>query len=545
MNTSDLLRAVAVPRKNICIPPKSGPEPSFYKRFDVSGNFAVDDTALIAEMVPTSIGAVIWYPHFGSNAIFRYGIVPLGTQSLSAGTFLFTQQQASYLQYNSPTMVPYGSEISSDVLTISPEITSSTFSMSRIIAGSVKMVSDSVPIGNVSLNGLMAASAIFDIRDVLQVGYVNFTPAPNCLTLDVSTMSQCAVTSKDSVKLVNGQDGVTVLLGPDVPPKMMPPDMTLNDIVAGGPVQTYLFTGQVPVAAQQTLTASGLTDYMNQYGCWISPWNTTLIEAGGNYPYNNPNQTTNFVMQQINYGPIDAFSVLDLHISIQVYMNSAQPVGYQEQWFLYAIHVFATCSSTGAVNYSYIVDTYNLVQSTNGGAGELDFTADITPKPYQIQYDGVNDGIETSLAGIFMGTQIYIWNQNQGTVDGTGPCSNIAWGNIQVRPRNLYAMGAIGPCRILKYDSFTKGQQIRVDGMYYVETIPGGTTAPFTQEAAMHAPICDDSDALTVIARLYNGPSKYRRVFTNSGYAAFVKSMEMDEDEDNDKLFREPKRIRY
>lgn len=509
----DLARASVAPRNCQCLPPSTSTLSSFSKRLDYTGNFHVDDSALINELVPTSSGAVLWFPSHGAGSVYRFGIVAAGTLATSPGSFLYTGPLPTFT-YNSPTALPYGNQVTSDIITIAPPLTSNLFSRVRVVAGDCRMSCDSIPIGNTALNGVFSASAFNDIRDVFQTGYI--TGVTSGTTLDPSQLVQTACTQKDGIKEVSGMNGVRVLVGPDISPTYGPPDADgpAADCVYGGPPLS-VFTGVganlVAPGSEPTLVAGA---QVTQASYWISPWNTTYADAW----------SPAFTPVNINYGPIDPFSVLDIHFACQYQHQTSQTAGYAESWYLFVEHVFATVSSTGAVVYNHWPDYYVMAQLNSYQSNSESYVVDITPKPYQGPMNGSNPtGVLPILPGIYLGTQLNVNTSNLTSVNGTGPCGFLYEVNITVRSRNQYAPGALGPVRCIQYDSFSNKQNLRFDGVVFAECIPGGTSAPFTQLAAQTSEKCINLSALPFLSELYNGEGPFKRVWTVTDHDEFIR----------------------
>ena len=510
----DLARASVAPRNYQCLPPSTTTLASFSKRLDAIGNFNVNDTALVGEQVPTSSGAVIWWPFHGAGSIYRFGIVAANTSVVNPGGVLYAGS-TPVVTYLSPTMIPYGTTSSiNDIVRISPPLTSDIFSKLRVVAGDIRMSCDTVPIGNTALNGVFAAAAIGDIRDVLQTGYT--TGVVSGSTLDVSQMMQTAVTQKDGVKEISGFNGVRVLVGPDIPSHYGPPDSTACDFYMAGPVQEVIIgPGGANFVAQASAPTLAPGAYVPCFAALISPWNMHYADT----------YSPSFTPYNYNYGPIDPFSVLDIHFAMFGYTQTNQPAGYIESWWVYATAVFATTDSTGAVTYNYWYDYFpGYANSINN---EWSLICDLNFKQYQGSLNGGNNSAGNNytlpLNGMYLFTYIQVVVANETVVTPNGPSGFIYGINMSIRPRNLYQPGSLGPCRIIKYDGFTTNQNLRLDSVFIAECIPGGTSAPFTQLAAQTSEVCMNLSALPFLTELYNGMGPFRRVWTISEHTDFLK----------------------
>ena len=93
---------------------------------------------------------------------------------------------------------------------------------------------------------------------------------------------------------------------------------------------------------------------------------------------------------------------------------------------------------------------------------------------------------------------------------------------ISIIGGRVYEPGAIGPCRVIRFDNVAKGQNILVGGTLYVEAVPSGNIAPFYSNAsnAVQSTQCNYVDLL---ALLCNGDNEhFKRVYTCSQYDYFV-----------------------
>jgi hypothetical protein len=544
MTLVDLVKASVDPLHHTCAPPVVNPTNTFLKRFDGVGDFVVDDSALVDEQVSTGTGAVIWWPHHGGGSLYRFGIVPAGTvldafylppntnytsgAPYVPGVFLVPEfQSGPAFRYFSPTMLPYDVTQTNNVLNVSPQLQpdlqSSVFSQVRVIEGCVSLTCDTVPIGNTALNGFLSVSAIGDIRDVLQVGYVsasvsNFTVVSGT-TLDPPTLVQAAVTSKDGVKEISGMQGVYAVLGPDIASVMGPPDADQTDMPyygapLQGPISPAFFN---PAGNQPNPVFPG--EHTLQFTMWVTPWNTAYTDTPLS-PFN------------VNYGPIDPFSVLDIHFDFQIMTQGTQPIGFAETWTLEATHVFAAIGSNGSVDYNSLRDTYNMCTVGNNASGvyNVGCSFDITPKWYQGNMTGQSNGsyglvppntLGATLPcnGMYLGSSYQIHSQNNTSVEGNNVQGDyISYGWYSVKPRNLYQSGGIGPCRVLKYDGFTNNQLLKCSAQYTCECIPGLLTAPFVQSTGQNVPRCMDVSSLPYLAELYNCDSPFARVYAGRDY---------------------------
>jgi len=73
-NALDLVKTSVAPRIFKTGPPNYYTQTSFTKKLDVSANFVVDDSGLLAstgERIPTSTGLIVWQPNRGAGSMYR------------------------------------------------------------------------------------------------------------------------------------------------------------------------------------------------------------------------------------------------------------------------------------------------------------------------------------------------------------------------------------------------------------------------------------------------------------------------------------------
>lgn len=499
----DLAKSTVAPRVFKTGPPNYYTQTAFPKRLDVSANFTVDDSLLSAstfEKVPTSTGILTWQPNRGAGSIYHWGIVPqgahatTGTQGLSMAT---AGAGTTTVTYASATAVPYNSVNSTDIVRVSPDL-SQSFSQVRVYSGDVRVICDTVPIGNTALNGYFSAGALADSRDVSQVseGAQPF----NCF--DPSDLVQTSVTSKDGLKEVSVMKGIVMLVGSDIQPFYTPPQTDETDVVNAG--WARLSAGPSITQATAPL-AAGTGIFMLK--SWISPWNLQVADSA------YAGQTLN-----VNTGPINLNGVLDFQFYAGLGGNAAPNApGCLQQYTIQFDHIFATVTSmpTYACTYTTVTTQDNYLLQDNNTAGEQ-IIVESNPRMFQI-------GLTQT--GIYLGTQVSIYFNNYSFVASTTapvPTTNCY---INYRARSLYNQGELGPTRVTRWDGMSNQQQIKIDGVINAQCIPEGNIAPFVQSAAMYSDTAHNLNAVTFLAELYNGESPFRRNWTGEAYDDFMRTV--------------------
>jgi hypothetical protein len=591
MSFVDLVRSSVLPREYTCYPSgvNADPDPTFLKKFDVTGNFLVEPPSQIRTMGSTA-GAVVWFPNRDGGTIVRYGIFGPTSGSITSGLSFGLpglSQNNSWLVFLSPTPIPYSTS-ADEQTNISPSPTGfPDFRAMRVVGGTLRMSSDTVPIGNAAYNGELSCSALSDIRDVLLVGASSGNPTtdPAALptgfvagqTFDPTDMVQSAVTSKDGIKQVSGIIGVRTVLGPDVGPTFVPPNTDVCDIVCSGEEKVYQVTpiATFPDAANVYNLAGPVikAGYSAiQLAVWISPWNTQVKDLDTAVPATVPYVNTCTALNNIYYQGCGLFDQLDLQVNVTAIPSQSGPGAYtvntQQEFSCFFFHIYTSSFSNfgeglwGTIEQSCSVVVSNSDQQPIPGQRFMTFMSNGhdgfsgTLKPYPTVADAPT--------GMYLGSWIVVQSTNIGTAD-MSYTDKLGWKlldygcSINARPHNLYQTGNLGPCRVLKWDGFTNGMVIRCDGSYYAETIASQRLQPFVQQGLSTASTMLGANALMDMAALYSNPnSPFRRVWTLREYDAFISTSDtwtadvlrgwvQDEEceNDTDMDYRGAKRIRY
>lgn len=595
----DLARTSIAPRAFNVGPPNYYTQTSFVKKLDVVANITVNDNLAngatsiqqsTGEKVSTQTGVIVWLVNRGCSSIYRMGIV--AAQSVSnaangAGRGMNFEQAAGQgapgsivLTWNNAMAVPYNSTNPADVIKISPDL-GQQFSRTRLFAGDLRVICDTIPIGLTALNGVFSAGSFVDIRDIIQT--LEGSNTANCF--DPGDLVQQSVTSKDGIKEVSVMQGIVSLVGSDIPPNYTPPDQDPTDAPNAG-FSSFLGTAYVNNPA----TTSGVTGVGGfaaggtyyHYEGWVSPWGTTLQDtniANQNFAGGSILSSTGSAMVHNLY---NAQSAIDLNINgvfdvrAQVFINgfsqantplygngtivntASVAVGYPNApnagylgivpvaggfntVRLSMCHMYCSCTSGNSnANLAYAV-TYQTVIEENStivpgdylvaSAGNLLCVLESSPKMFIQNFTGgvatTNGESFSQVQGMYLGTFILVRTTNFGNNAPNIPQATVQIGqiNIQVRARNLYQDGEIGPVRVIRWDSLSDNQQIKVDGVLKVQCIPEGTLAPFVQNASMYSETAHNLNAITFLAELYNGESPIRRNWTGKAYDEFMRTV--------------------
>lgn len=520
------------------VPQSMHKQTSFPKRFDIHGEWTVNDLGKAVHDVKTNSGAVLWLPLRGIITAIRVGIVPDGRvdqANLGVGTNGLAITSLDPIGMPNPTLtwvttpLPYSNTFSGKsgaLLTSNQTVDvqvgeAMTFSMARLLSGILFINDASVPIGNIQFKGDFNASSVQDIRTVFQTYHAAEKTGGNSgwRALDSDDLQQFASTEKDKVKKIPyDAGGVMALVGDAINPELEPPIGDHFDEVRG---QMQRFPGTGFYTATPVVPFPPL-EYVNVNAAWITPWNATLD------PGVDP--ATGVKCQHIQFlGGINPCGSLDISMTMQI--AQAVPVG----GFIPIIvniastHVFATCSPDGSVNYtchqessiaSFTIgtSTLNCCYSTSAQKFHAGMVQRREPT------EATDETCTTGSYGMYIGTYVLCSLIISGPIPGASlPAINYV--HYDVRARNMYSVGELGSCRILKYDNFSDHQRIRVDGVFHVQASPGAKIAPFVQTLQGHTTMDSGRNQMEVLSAIFNAVEcPVKRVDSLKAYKLFLMS---------------------
>jgi hypothetical protein len=597
----DLLKCTLAPTEYTTLPPSTYTQPTFAKRIDLFGSFTIGGLGTplaLAENIPQTTGAIVWLPGRGVASMYRFAIVPMGTTSTGYAQSVIAAgggnngtnqiQLASVLQYfaggtpSTPGPAPYtsynkvslrfGSNVpvpywtTGDTITSSPPPNDATLSKTRIFAGSMRVVSDTVGIGATTLSGYLTAVAVSNIQDVFgggtyqaQGSYPSFFPggfpSGQAYGLEVGTLVQQAVLPKDVIKEVSVTRGVVTLVGPDIAPTMSPPDPESLFRQNGTMFKTIAMTGMTTSANLVPLLQGHGPELL--YLAWVSPWDVQDTTA---YTVVSPGPVPNGGVpnvQNIFAGPINAIGgALEITVNFNIIPSTGtMPAGYFEQTIVGFWHVFVSTSSGGALYYDQATEMHTVSSTIEDQSYVYQFSATGNAKKFMTggfanwnavvpvvpQYSAgtptaafASQTTPPNCGGMYLGTWIIVLSQNVGnnTTAATVAPSYIPAGNIMTRAVDDYCEGELGPCRVVRYDQLqaatatVPGMVLRVDAVAYAECIPGAITAPYVQSAGNMNRSCCNFNALSFLSFCYNqDDTPFRRCWDSYEWRDMVKGL--------------------
>jgi hypothetical protein len=299
----------------------------------------------------------------------------------------------------------------------------------------------------------------------------------------------------------------------------------------------YTFTG-LTVPTTFTNCVLAITTFM------ISPWDVTSLQGaslGGSGALFNPGALP-VPTFNTTIGPIPAINeagVLDIRLSLSPWFSLLNPVSTATDdgegklsLHVGATHIWGYLDSTDPnVHYNVAYENQHLcdlpsnffLNGQNSGSNFTKFpqVAEFSPK---LASQGM------SVQGKYIGTLIELYVR----IDGIGNLLALGWPNfnlnlgsprLQVRARNLYKPGELGPARVIRWDGLDADQQLRINGVSNVQCVPQGDLAPFTQSAAMYSAESVNVNVLPFVHELFDGPTPIRRNWTDTAYTDFVNAV--------------------
>lgn len=500
-NAIGVIKATLDPRMFKAAPPMLDAQSAFSKTVDLSGNFLVNDAGLVLEKVPTSTGLILDFVTRGVASTYRFGIVPAGAVSQTISIVQGAPFTAGVsINHVNSYPVPYFDD-GNNQIKVGPDLTQN-FSMTRKYSGVLNVICDTVPIGNTALNGYLTAASIADTRDVAQVTGAS----GSCF--DATNLVQCSVSSKDGIKEIGVMRGVCSLVGPDIPPAFSVPSCdSLTQLMGGA---TTIQTGYID---KNSPLPGGSDVSWPMYNCFISPWGATMTGLTTTF--------ANTLFENLTIPQINICGEVNFRLILENWQHrAASPNGVITLW-AQSTDYFVTCNANGSLNIrtrstSRCVPVLQHVNPPNIGI----------MAPLVFDLDSANQG-DTPIInrGIYIGTYIRLFYTFPQAAAWSANPLNIGKISIHAMPTSIYAVGELGPVRVIKWDGLANGQVIRLDGRYNVQCVAQGSIAPFTQNASMYSETGVNMNVFPLLHELYNGPGLVRRVWPLDDYRLMLSKL--------------------
>lgn len=454
--------------------PRLYPPIAFTQRIDIGLMYTVDDRLVVPqadvnEGVLSSTGVLLWLFNRGYTPPIHMGIVPHGATSLSTDnlgsgnpTLTLWNGGGLWVGLRYPTLTYVETPIPrAQQCNTSPDL-DNMFSVVRVICGSMSVIGDSAPIGNVPLNGLLTGGSYNDVRNVQQVHHPGKAEAEAWQSYTDTDMTLQSVPKGCTKTNIPIADGIMALVGPDISPVLTPtnPD---SHVYTNGTSKLYTGTGYLTTSVP---VPNGRSTVL--HAAWISPWNVTM-----SLPTSTPTYPGGIGVQNIHFEHgINPCGSLDIASDIHLQYGTI-PNGELEQA---VCHVFGKATSNGSIEYTCYRQRLsptavyaNAIDMAQSG-DTLTYMSVVSPRTYSASYASI---------GMYIGTQIVtLTSAYHGgyTTDGLRAI------NFKVTASTLYGMGELGFCRAVQYSHVTNGAMIMMKAVVHVEGEPFGRNASFVSD---------------------------------------------------------------
>lgn len=552
--TIDLLRTVMDPSAGSGIPPALFEQkPTLVNNVSVEMDLTVgDDSLTVLEQVGTQTGLLFQFLELGSVSIYAFGIVPKGAQSViangnvnpSIAVSIPTQADPTVsgtastplingITYIGETAVPFKSGANGITVNIAPNLPQN-YSETRTYASYLQAINNTIATGTADLNGTFAVAAIADTRGPLSC------PTDGSQVYSPTQLCQSAMTTRDGIRNIRGERGVTAIMGPDMPFETGPPNATISDLAFSG--WTLIPDSAISYTPSLTYSWSGATPTqiyaypVPMMVSWVSPWNTQAQYNRTSAGTPTCNQFTG-ATSAYNIGELDAYDIgvrYSITFSVPLGAISAIPSNFGGFYYeVVATHYFAVATTTGALQYTVVPETlerntiscganYNWVSWTGLEVNDAVHRTTL-PKFFQTDFTTVGKYIGTLVA-------IQVGRMDCVLLNGT-ITANLSNVNLLVKARQLYRKGELS-ARIFRWDNMSIGSNLRFEGTMLVQAVPSATTQSLVKNVGNNASAGSDISQVLFLAAVFNYSPLFARVFPNDKYnelTQIVKNLSPDE----------------
>jgi len=497
------------------------------------------------EHVPSASGMVLWLTQDGLNSLFHMGFVPGGAVvelpsggpantplrgMTTQGTFygpngtgaafagLDFDANGWHIDYTAEVALPRSGV--GNIIKLSPEL-DKNFSRVKSLAGSFTVQGSTVSIGVLALDGQLAGGAVADPRDIAQN-----TANGVATSYSGSDLKTGSVTVKDGVSQVSLQDGMIMIIGPDLPNKFTAPRQVLTDTLEAEyfvldsiiKFQPNLFGALVGTPDQ---TAPAVTIFQ----MYVTPWKQNMwVATAGQLPSVVPTYYT-----RVDVDPIGETGVIDIKVEVKLGMainaDPAAPNDWQKDNVMSinvnAMHIYERIGADGAVHRTVFSERYSEQRSmawvksaagSRSNSNDSSLMCTFEPRRFRKSFD------ET---GKYMGSNIYAsaqWDKIEAISALSRIIVNVSAPIISISARNDDKEGRL-QAHIIRYDNASPTQQITMRGLIKTLAIPRGQVAAFVQAAIAAASTASDSDVLNFALGLWNSDNTtFRRIYPLQEY---------------------------
>jgi hypothetical protein len=539
LNSLLLVKSTVEPRKFAASTPNLFYDTTFINPVTFDLSYAVkDDAALIGEKVSTQSGMFLWLPNLGTTSMFHMGFVPIGTTTLADGAaygalavrgFGLTNGSwgNSWANGGAPTYpwlhrvytgvcaIPYNNRIAPDSISSAPAL-KDQFSKTRMLSGIMECYSSTRAITTTALSGTFSCAAISDTRDLSE--------ATDKTCYSVTNLDTQGVTARDGIKQIPVQDGVAVIIGPDMPPDFSAPEQNNTSRTNGE------FSAVIPIASFATRIGP-FFPYTSQpqshkfFTAFITSKQENIWPEDAIVPTAEPPANHNL----IKVTPIDETGTFDVVVAGRFGLQTNTPNQCIYKIEVTALHFFETCGSDGGVYTQQYAECQSTIITAreafyNDGAGgdqppvnTVPYNFTFSPKHLRRSYE-----LDGAYAGVLIVCSSMLIVGDVAVGAGDALSQLLYEPTVSVTSTTVNLPGAVGPARVIRYDKVGAGQVIEVSGFCNVQCIPQGSLAPFVQAGATWTPEGTDLNIIPFIAQLFNGVTPLQRVWIRSAYLEFV-----------------------
>lgn len=550
-------------------PPNLRNVASFNQNFTVLGKHVADDSALVGDKIKTSTGVFLWLVNRGLKSMYNFGIVPSGlTMAAQELTSDDMPLNRFYFVFNSELILPY-SEASGKQVTIGPDPATS-FSVVRQIGGLVSGFTDTAPTNIFALNGKLTAGTIQDTRDIMQrkdAGSNNpgkaFAPTDIC---------QQSLTNKDQFAASKVFNGVTFTVGSDVELDYSVPDRDNYYSKAEAATEVEIKNFDLISYPLLATTVGGLAtpeeSAAELFSAFLSPWDVGITNGApvNSVPVPGPQNFvefghfSNYELPNINICGDMNFDVT-LKFRTTLKGNAVNQTGVSLfEVYCSAQHYYMNLNGDGSIRVDHgggetksklyrqqgllVTDSEKVVNSIDNLWSQMNNTQTTTTSTLtadhtlRFEFDAQRKPTSLGEHGMYVGSLIRAWwtlsipvGPTLNTIGSVSAYSSSDYsftmrnGFIRAAPRNIYAPGELGPCRVMRYDELSDKMDLQFTGDLLVECVPQGQVAPYVKNGGQISGITTAPSIFPLISAIYNtNRCPVKRVWMYQEYLDFVET---------------------
>lgn len=486
--------------------------------------------------------------------------------------------------YRNALAIPRSETSYSPVIT--PQL-AKTFTRTRGYGGLAKLWANTINANNAILNGSVSTAVISDTRDLCQNSDGNDCFSTTDLVSQARNVKEYVdqVNATDGVLSLQGPDISIAYTQPDMQNVVQVEDawQSLQNVPAA--VATVpATTGWSPSNPQISALVDNPHNWGNipipLYTVWASPWGVAQLQLHGQSPpdptslFNTQRMMNIFNGQQVQIldplvpgsgglkiDPLNEDGFVDVKFNFTarvtqcVYDGSSadpnkplnQGAGQADcpalQCRVVIDHWFAQADNAknGTIKYNVV----HSVKTINENAWEAQdwpcnsISISTCGAPSFENRGALNFGFETDISeevalrgglkglGKFIGfkIQVLVWGQNPTGNNTMYTLVPVSQPTVQVRARQIYATGKLGPCHVLRYDQIGKEQLVRFESTFNTESVPKGSIAPYVKDAMLDSKYTADTNIYSLLYALYMGKTPFKCSWSIAQWTFWIQTM--------------------